>query len=159
MGLSAPTARALSFSPQSALFDRVVGGGTEPAFAARILEERMRALRRKGLDAKRVTRDFLLALFAWQREGRIVRGAAEPLLAAGAKGEGDVARAVDALGLKPASAPEIAQAVAAAAAEGKGRTFPTEAAKARFLMGAAMRGLRGRAEGRDVLKALLARLA
>jgi glutamyl-tRNA(Gln) amidotransferase subunit E len=159
MGLSAPTALALSFSPRSALFDRVVGGGTEPAFAARVLEERMRALRRRGLDAKKVGQDFLLALFAWQREGRIVRGAAEPLLAAGARGEGDLAKAVDALGLKPASEAEIAEACSSAAAEGKGRKFRAEAARIRFLMGAAMRGLRGRAEGRDVLKALQARLA
>ncbi|MCU0722060.1 MAG: Glu-tRNA(Gln) amidotransferase subunit GatE [Planctomycetes bacterium] len=159
LGLAAPVAVRLSASPRAGLFEQAVAGGTEPAFAVRVLMERMRALRRRGLDARRVGRDFLLALFAAQREGRIVRDAAGPLLAAAAKGAGDVEASVRELGLAPAGAPEIEQAVEAAVPESRERKFRTGAARERFLMGAAMRTLRGRAEGKTVLAALRPRLA
>jgi glutamyl-tRNA(Gln) amidotransferase subunit E len=159
MGLAAPLARRMSASPGAGLFEQVVAGGTEPTFAVRVLLDRMRALRRKGLDARRVGREFLLSMFAAHREGRIVRDAAGPLLAAAAKGAGDVAKAVEELGLRPAPAGEVSRAAEAAAREGEGRAFKTGTARERFLMGAAMRALRGRVEGKDVLAALRARLA
>lgn len=153
-GVPEHEAYALAGTPLSRLYLRIrEETGAAATDVSRVLVAERRALARAGRDVDAIGDDALVALFARYAEGAFAREAFPDLLrrmAAGATADAAIAEVVGEL----AAAEEIRAAVADAVASGADLADP--GARLRNLMGLAMKGLRGRAAGRDVEAAVAA---
>ncbi|MDH3196771.1 MAG: Glu-tRNA(Gln) amidotransferase subunit GatE [Candidatus Krumholzibacteria bacterium] len=158
-GLPEDVVAALSLGPPAALFDRVVGEGTEAGVAAQLLVQRMRAWRRRGLPVVRMDEEAVAGVFAAHARGRVAREGIEPTLHWLAdREESGVEGALRALGFTPLGAGEArAEVEAEVAAFAPGSMRRPEKTQA-FLMGRLMARLRGRVPGSDVAEMLRAAL-
>lgn len=162
MNLPSDVLEPLCISPRAGLFDRVVSTlGTEATFAAVVLVQRFKAMRRAGLRPERLSDDEVYEVFKAHADGRLAReGVCEVLArtlacdgaprAAGSHVQ-DILELVagerladEALGSRVALAVENAALL----------RFPTDTQKARFVTGRLMKDLIGRVDGRCVTAAV-----
>jgi glutamyl-tRNA(Gln) amidotransferase subunit E len=160
LGLPASLARKLSFAAGRAeLFDEVVQAGTEPMWAAVVLNDHLRAARRAG-PTTRLTVERLRELFTLQRDGSIARSAVPRIMREVARMDFDPRAVAEATGLYPAPADDVTAALtdAVAAAARVPKPFPDAAARTRFILGTAKRAgkLHGRIDGPALVAALKA---
>ncbi len=146
----------LAASPRAALFDRLVRElEVEPVFAAVVLVQRLKGLRRAGMATDELTDEEVFEVFKVHAEGRLSRQGVLEVLAyladqdpAAAGGPSRVARVFDELRLTPVSDAELERTIDAQLAELDAAKFPSPATMCRYLMGRVMESFLGRVEGR-----------
>lgn len=151
LGVPDDVAESLVFSSRRGLFERLIGErGIDPMLAGVALEQWSRWLDRQGLPASDLADDLLAELFERYRRGEFAREAIVHLMRGLCRGEsldGQLAaRGLGRILTGDRLAPEVA-----AALSGPGPDHAREPeSRWRFYMGRVMRGLVGRARGRDV---------
>jgi glutamyl-tRNA(Gln) amidotransferase subunit E len=149
----------LCMSPRADLFDRIVDTlGVNPVFTAVVMFQRMKAMRRAGLQTEHLHDDDLFEVFRAHADGRLAREgvpavieqmlripppqqtAAERLRATLAK-----------IGMAPLTDGRLPVMLAAAVARLDGSRFATAAKKRRFLAGRVMERAVGCVEGCEVV--------
>jgi len=155
IGIPAETIQPLCISPRVGLFERVIEElKVDPCLAAVVLFQRLKALRREGLHPHALPDEELFDVFKAHADGNLAReGIAEViehLLRRPAAEDGDsrVAALLRELEITPIDNAELQKAIAAEVGELDDGRFATPAKKQRYLMGALMRKLIGRVEGK-----------
>ena len=162
MNLPADVIEPLAISSRVELFERLVDElGIDPTFAAVILIQRFKALRRAGIDPDRLSDDEVREVFRAHADGRLAReGVMDVLecLLGDPTGSDDPAGRVEKM-IAAAGNPAIddaeVEAHIARAIDGvDDARFATTRKKYRHLMGRLMIRLVGRTDGRRVARAL-----
>lgn len=167
MGLPADVITPLCRSQRANLFARIVDElKVNPVFAAVILIQRFKELRRAGLHLESLTDGEILEVFKAHADGqlaregvaevfeRVLRNRPEP-----PSGESRVASACrDVIGQGPAKPAEVDLRVAEAVDAADKLPFAAAEKKYRYLMGQLMKTFLGRADGRRVSESLKRRL-
>lgn len=166
LGLSEELASQLCVSPRAGLFDRLVSElSVNPVFAAVVLLQRLKALRRAGLPVGQLTDDDVYAVFKAHVEQHVPREAIPLIL--GTLAEIRATRALDTATIEKACQDVSPGRVDAAAltrlierrlAELNGQQFATPEQECRYLIGVLRRELAGRAAARDVARLVRTRL-
>jgi glutamyl-tRNA(Gln) amidotransferase subunit E len=156
----------LAGSPRVPLFERLVRElEIEPVFAAVVLIQRLRGLRRAGLSTDQLTDEEVYEVFKVHAEGRLSRQGVLEVLAyladqepAAPGGPPRVARVFEELRLEPVPDAALTRAIDAKLAELDPARFPAPAIMCRYLLGRVMEDFVGRVEGRHVARLVHARL-
>jgi glutamyl-tRNA(Gln) amidotransferase subunit E len=143
-------------SPRAGLFDRLVRElEIKPTFAAVVLVQRFKHLRRSGVPVVQLSDAEILEVFRAHATGRLTRegvvAALERLALEPPSEEDAAARVTRVLAeqrLTPASESEVRDGLRSRLAQLDARRFETPAQQARFLCGRLMEDLLGRCEGR-----------
>ncbi|MCO6436311.1 MAG: Glu-tRNA(Gln) amidotransferase subunit GatE [Phycisphaerae bacterium] len=160
LGLTDALIDALIMSDYAEVFDRAVGEHhVPPVFAAVVLTQRLKALRRSGLDVRLLSEKDLLDVLAMVAQARLAPEGVFSVLRqvvearSGEKGAYENGAAVNDIVANLGSAPseaEVASGVRDAIAQSVGRSFPSEEHRRRFVMGQLMRSWRGLVGGREL---------
>ena len=162
MKLPAETVRPLCVSPRADLFDRIVDDlGVNPVFTAVVLFQRLKAMRRAGLQVEYLNDEDLYEVFTAHAQGRLARegvpAVIEQMLRVPPPQETAaerVASTLDYMGITPITDDELPPAIAAAHGRLSKTRFPTRTQTSRYLTGQLMKKLIGRVEGRDLAAAV-----
>jgi len=149
-GLSDEFARPLSFSKRADLFDRLV---TEleinPMLAAIVIVQRLKALKRGGIDSDDLPDEKIYDLFKAHAEGRLAREGIFMVLRHMGETGSTVDDALDRLGLTVLDEDAVRRRIAEIHAQPDNtKQFPSKAANLRHVMGRLMADLLGKFEGR-----------
>ena len=152
--------RTLCMPPWGNLFDRLVGElQVDPTFAAVVLVQRLKALRRRGLAVDRLSDEAICEVFRAYAQGRLVRqGVVEVLgrLAGQPESQQPASDRVDRIcgdsSCTPATDEDLARALSNRLAKLDEASFATPEKKCRYLIGDLMREYFGRVEGREVVR-------
>jgi len=161
LGVPEDTVTALSISPRAELFDRLVDElGIDPKLAAVTLVQRLKALRREGLNPDRLTDEEIREVFAAYVWGRISREGIALVLekvlrlptdsASGSR----VQRVLESLGPVLTDNQVLRAEIQAALERSSSRGFATTEKRFRYLMGHLMRRLGGRVSGAHLAELL-----
>ena len=162
MKLPADTIIPLCISPRAALFDRIVDDlGVNPVFTAVVLFQRLKAMRRAGLQPEYLNDEDLYEVFTAHVDGRLARegvpAVIEQMLRLPPPQETAaerVASTLDHMGITPLADGQLPAAIEAASAALDESRFPTRTKTSRYLTGRLMKKLIGRIEGRDLAAAV-----
>jgi glutamyl-tRNA(Gln) amidotransferase subunit E len=162
MGLSEAMVEALSLSPYSDLFSRLVDRlKIHPTFAAVVLCQRLKAFRRRGLSSDLLTDDEITEVFKAHADGRLAREGVvyvlHRLLDGRVHEPNERLTVADVLGtvfITPDNEKECTARIKAALNGLDHDRFPTLAKEHRYLMGFLMREFRGRIDGCKVAQRL-----
>jgi len=158
-GLPLPLARPLSYSPRAGLFERLVeDSGLKPRWAARVLVQDLRALKRRGAPVERIGDDTLAEALVFLARADASSPTSLRFLAALADGGGTVRQLAEALGIRRVEADEIERAVGAVLSDHPVSERPSEKER-RFLVGRIIERLGGTVGGRAAAEALERRLS
>ena len=148
LGLPADVVEPLAVSLQARLFEVLVKDwGVDPVTAAVALVQFPKRLKRKGLDAGRLTDEVLRRIFALFRDKKISRDGLLALMEKASRGE-----PLPEVGeMRPATEEEIYARVEASNAALKDMKIQNPSRKAHVLMGLVMTALRGRVEGAAIV--------
>ncbi|MFA5140183.1 MAG: Glu-tRNA(Gln) amidotransferase subunit GatE [Elusimicrobiota bacterium] len=147
-GLRGDFALSMSVSPWAPLYDRLIAGGAEPVFAAWLLDQHFRSLRRRGFDPHKLQEGFLEELFSLHKKGALMRRGLLAALELHLKGiPGSPLELIERYDLKPAPEEELSRAVDQAMDQVRGRAFPDPADRARYAMGIVMERIGRRVDG------------
>jgi glutamyl-tRNA(Gln) amidotransferase subunit E len=158
LGIPADTISELAISPRADLFEKLIAGGrVNPVFAAVVLVQRFRAWRREGLRPDDLADALLAEVFEHNAADRLPREGVLWVLnyllrnpqAAVAPAEAVLA-AIAALGLRAATAGEVAQQIEHTKTRVKSAAYRNSDDRYRHAMGVALRGLRGRVRSGEV---------
>jgi len=166
MGLSAGIAEILSVSSRFGLFcDLTKNQAVPPTFAAVVLCQRLKALRRAGWDPAGLSDDDISEVFRTYSEGKLAREGVVDVLrglldrrSRNPDAEVTVADVIDACDLLPADDNEVAGSLESAVEALDMRLFATREKMHRHLMGVLMKRLRGRFDGGKLSRMLSERL-
>lgn len=165
LGVKPRLLESMALTNRLGLFHRLVESlKVSSTFAAVLLAERLKALRRAWFETRALTDDAIFAVMSAHTSGRLAREGVMPVLrhllqkVAGPEGESFAQRlhdapnqvvesALDELSLVQVSEADAQQRVAAAWAASASRSFPTVDHRRRFVMGELMESLRGRFDG------------
>jgi glutamyl-tRNA(Gln) amidotransferase subunit E len=155
MGLPADISKALSVSPRFGLFCRVVEEhAIDPTFAAVVLCQRLKALRRAGWDPDGLSDDDVAHVFHAYADGKVAREGIVMILrellcrrARQPKAPMTPADLLSALDLRPISDDELAARVTTAIADLDEGLFTTREKMHSCLMGTLMSHLLGQVDG------------
>ncbi len=153
--LSEELAAQVVRSGRAELFEELVATGAKPRLVATTLTATLRELRREGCEVERLREQSFRELFSTLAKGKLTREAVpEVLRALCSSPELSVAQAMERLGLKGFSEEEV-RSLARRVIEERSE-FVRERGKgaAKPLMGVLMKELRGRVEGKVVMKIL-----
>ncbi|HDQ99784.1 MAG TPA: Glu-tRNA(Gln) amidotransferase subunit GatE [candidate division WOR-3 bacterium] len=155
LGLPEDVAQSLVFSPRRGLFEKLTAGpGADPKLLGVALEQWSRWLSRQGFAVRQLSDEALAGLFERYRKGGFGREAIVHLMRGLCRG-GALDALLAARGLGEVITGRKLETLAAAALKGATPDYAREPEACwRFLMGRAMRELRGRAQGRDVAAAV-----
>lgn len=164
LGVPTDMVQPLCMSPRANLFDRIVRElRLNPRFAAVMLIQRLKALRRKGLHPERLTDDALFTVFQAHADRRLAReGVLEaierPLSdeSASAFGADDVTRFLEEQQFTPIAADQLEELIRQESTKSLERNFATVEKRHRYLMGRLMKKVVGRIDGGE-LSTLMAR--
>ena len=154
-GLSEELAAQVVRSPHAGLFEELVESGAPPRLVATTLIATLRELRREGCEVERIHGESFRELFSLVAEGKLAREAIPEVIRAlsssPGKGMEQVMRELGLEGFSEAQVRELARRVIEERADfvrerGEGAAKP--------LMGLLMKELRGRVEGKLVMKIL-----
>jgi len=156
LGLPEDMIEPLCISRRADLFDRLVDEmKVDPTFAAVILIQRFKALRREGLHPETLSDDEIREVFEAHANGKLAREGVIEVLTQALRdttdvdiGVSHVASALETVGGEPVSDGELETRIAKAVDDLDGSQFATISKKQRFLTGLLMRELVGRVEGR-----------
>ncbi|MBN2561972.1 MAG: Glu-tRNA(Gln) amidotransferase subunit GatE [Phycisphaerae bacterium] len=160
MGLPDDVIGPLCISRRVAVFDRLVDElKVNPTFAAVILVQRFKALRREGLHPEALSDDEIQEVFEAYSDGRLAREGVIEVLAQVLQERTEIAAPRVASVLKAIRGThmddgEIEARIAAAINSVDDSRFATTLKKGRYLMGVLMRDMVGRAEGRRIAEML-----
>ncbi len=162
LGIPADTIELLCVSPHAGLFERLVDGlGINPTFAAVVLVQRFKALRREGLGVDALLDADIYDVFRVYGEGRLGREAVVVLLARACLNRADpdfegspVAGELSAMACDPVSDGEVQAMVADELAALDDSLFATDGKKYRYVTGKLMARAFGRIDGRRLADAV-----
>ena len=150
----------LCVSPKGALFDRLISElEIAPKFAAVVLIQRLKALRRSGVQVERLSDEEVFEVFRSYVEGRLAREGVLEVLGYLAdqppevgSGSERVARVFAENNLTPLKDADLERAIDERLAQSSERSFSTVAKRCRFLIGELMDDYVGRVDGRGVAR-------
>ncbi|WP_457556229.1 Glu-tRNA(Gln) amidotransferase subunit GatE [Candidatus Pyrohabitans sp.] len=142
-------------SPYAELFEELVKEGAEPRLVATTLTATLRELRREGLEVERLKEQSFRELFSALARGELAKEAVQEVLRALCSSpELGVGEAVRKLGLRGLGEEEVRRLARKVIEERSEFVRERGEAAAKPLMGVLMKQLRGRVEGRVVMKIL-----
>jgi len=162
MKLPEDVIEVLSISPRAKLFDRLVNElKADPTFAAVVLCQRFKALRRDGLPVDDLIDEEIYHVFKAHTEGQLAReGVVKVLRFMLRQGPSEepadrrVAGVLDELRLTPLSGDELASLIAEVRERTGDAAFSGPGTKHRYIMGELMSDLLGRVDGKLVSELL-----
>jgi glutamyl-tRNA(Gln) amidotransferase subunit E len=160
MGVPEDAVQDLLLSPRTDLFFSLIDRlKIDPVFAAVVLCQRLKALRRSGLQPDRLSDQAIFEVFRAYSEDRLVRRGVIKLIRSMLQNDliesnasHDVAAAIEALGLRPVPDDEARRRVADAVTDVEHASFRTSEQRSRHLMGVLMSEWNGRLEGSHVAR-------
>jgi glutamyl-tRNA(Gln) amidotransferase subunit E len=153
--LSEELAAQVVRSPLVGLFEELVAKGAEPSVVATTLTATLRELKREGCEVERLGEQSFRELFSALAKGELAKEAIpEVLRALCSSPELSVAQAMEKLGLKGFSEEEVRSLARRVIEERSDFVRERGEGAAKPLMGVLMKELRGRVEGRVVMKIL-----
>lgn len=160
MGVPEDAVQDLLLSPRADLFFRLVDGlKIDPVFASVVLCQRLKALRRSGLQPERLADQAIFEVFRAYSEGRLVRQGVITLIRSLLQNDeiesnpsDAVSAAIEALGLRPVPDDAARLRVAEAVTAVEFASFRTAEQRSRHLMGVLMSEWSGRIEGHQVAR-------
>ena len=155
-GMPLDLAAGLSISPFAKLYDSASGvAGVRPAFLASLVLDRLKGLRRKGLELKRLDPAFLREALSLYAQGKLMRGGLILLIQLALKGELTApGEGIERLGLKPAAEAEVSVVLRETLQKVRGLEFEVDGDRLRYAMGLVMRRIGPRVDGRVVSERL-----
>ncbi|MBP7746268.1 MAG: Glu-tRNA(Gln) amidotransferase subunit GatE [Phycisphaerae bacterium] len=167
LGLSADVVQGLIALRRADVFDRIVGQlKVRPKFAAVVLMEQYKHLRRSGVPVDALTDDEIFAVFEAHARGMLSREGVVPVLrlvaehtqVEGGTGPARVAAVFAEHNFSPLSDADLDEAISHRLARLDGSKFRTPQQKARHLCGQIMDDFVGRVAGAQVVQRINARL-
>jgi glutamyl-tRNA(Gln) amidotransferase subunit E len=153
--LSKELAAQVVRSPHAELFEELVAIAAKPRLVATTLIATLRELKREGYEVDRIREDSFRELFSAIAEGKLAKEAIpEVLKALSSSPESSVAEVMQKLGLEGFSEEEVRKLARRVIEERADFVRERGEGAAKPLMGVLMKELRGRVEGKVVMKIL-----
>ncbi|MEM0360440.1 MAG: Glu-tRNA(Gln) amidotransferase subunit GatE [Candidatus Diapherotrites archaeon] len=157
-GLSSKLAEEMKLSNHACFFETLLAKGFNATTAAALLLEGLKTLEREGLEISAITSEKILALLEAEKKGKISKDVLLDVLRETAKGM-PLEKAIEGIAIKKAGASEIEKTIERIIEANESLVLEKGMLAVNALMGDAMKELRGRTSGKEVMELLEKRIA
>nr|MDO8061712.1 Glu-tRNA(Gln) amidotransferase subunit GatE [Candidatus Freyrarchaeum guaymaensis] len=159
-GISSEFAEELILEEKAEIFKEIVESyRVDPVLVASTLLQTVRGLEREGVPVENLTREDFNGVFKYLSEGKIAKEAIPQLLAKLAEKPSNLDDALNALGIKPLSKEELEEIISKVVESNMSLIISKGERAFSPLMGAVMKQVRGKIDGKTVAELLKAKIS